>query len=71
MKIISMYWNNIDPRIVKAQAAVFAHLGLSLEQVEQTGKAHGDWMDEVMAGLPDDDVVLFVDRQSPEPDDRA
>lgn len=61
MKTVSMYWNNIDPRIVQAQAAVFAHWGLALEQVERTGMAHGDWMDEVVAGLPDDGVVLFVD----------
>ncbi|MDP2226983.1 MAG: hypothetical protein Q8J78_05865 [Moraxellaceae bacterium] len=46
---------------MQAQAAVFAHFDLPLEQVEQTGKAHGDWMNEVMAALPDDEIVLFVD----------
>lgn len=61
MKIVSLYWNNIDPRIVQAQAAVFSHLGFAIEQQEKTGKAHGDWMDEVMADLPEDGIVLFVD----------
>lgn len=61
MKIISMYWNNIDPRIIKAQADVFNYFGYSIEQVEGTGMDHGDWLDSVMESLPEDEVVLFVD----------
>lgn len=61
MKIISMYWNNIDPRIIQAQADVFAHFGLKLDQVEGTGIDHGDWLDDTMARLPEDETVLFID----------
>lgn len=61
MKIISMYWNNIDPRIIKAQADVFSHFGFSLEQMEGTGIDHGDWLDDTMGKLPEDEVVLFID----------
>ena len=27
-RIVSMYWDNIDPRIVETQRGVFAHFGL-------------------------------------------
>lgn len=61
MKILSMYWNNIDPRIIKAQADVFAYWGYPIEQVEGTGTDHGDWLDSVMDALPEDETILFVD----------
>lgn len=62
MKIVSMYWNNIDPRIIKAQSDIFAHFGYPIKQYERTGMDHGDWMDEIMQGLDDqDEGVLFVD----------
>jgi hypothetical protein len=35
--IVSLYWDNIDPRVVKAQRDVFAHFGLSIDQRDRTG----------------------------------
>jgi hypothetical protein len=60
-RIVSLYWNNIDPRIVDAQRRVFAHFGLAVDQRERTGLAHGDFLDAYMAELGEDDVALMVD----------
>lgn len=60
-RIISMYWDNIDPRVVDAQRRVFEHFGLSIEQRERTGVGHGDFLDSFMAELGGDDVALLMD----------
>ena len=60
-RIVSLYWNNIDPRIVDAQRRVFAHFGLAIDQRERTGVQHGDFLDAYMADLGEDDVALIVD----------
>ena len=58
---MSLYWDNIDPAIVREQAEVFRHLGYEIEQVESTGLHHGDFLDERMRSLRADDSALFVD----------
>jgi hypothetical protein len=59
--IVSMYWDNIEPRVVTAQRLVFEHFGLSIEQHEKTGTSHGTFLDEFMAGLGAEDVALLMD----------
>ena len=44
-RIVALYWDNIDPRVVEAQRKVFAHFGLSIDQRERTGVGHGDFLD--------------------------
>ncbi len=60
-RIVSMYWDNIDRRVVDAQRRVFDHFGLSIDQQERTGANHGDFLDEYMEGLGEDDVALLMD----------
>jgi hypothetical protein len=60
-RIVSLYWDNIDPKMVAAQARVFRHLGYEIEQTCRTGLEHGVFLDEVMAGLGEDDLLLTVD----------
>ncbi|MFZ0208202.1 MAG: hypothetical protein WAL59_19205 [Roseiarcus sp.] len=60
-RIVSLYWDNIDPRVVEAQREVFAHFGLSIDQREQTGLSHGDFLDAFMAEIAEDDVALLMD----------
>lgn len=60
-RIVSMYWDNIDPRIVEIQRRVFAHLGLSIDQRERTGLNHCDFLDAFMAELGENDAALLVD----------
>lgn len=56
----SLYWGNVDPTILAAQAAVFDHLGIPLTQDLRDGMQHGAWMDEVLGGAGDG-VVVFCD----------
>jgi len=60
-RIVALYWDNIDPRIVEAQRAVFAHFGYAIDQRERTRVNHGDFLDAFMAELAEDDVALLTD----------
>ena len=60
-RIVSLYWDNVDYRIVEAQRRVFAHFGLAIDQRERTGLRHGDFLDSYMAEIAEDDVALLVD----------
>jgi hypothetical protein len=60
-RIVALYWDNIDPRMVTAQAQVFAHFGYEIDQRERTGVSHGDFLDAYMAELGPDDVALLMD----------
>jgi hypothetical protein len=60
-RIVSLYWDNIDPRVVRAQRDVFAHFGLSIDQRERTGTDHGDFLDAYMAEIGEEDVALLMD----------
>jgi len=61
LRIVALYWDNVDPRIVEAQRAVFAHFGYDIDQRERTGVGHGDFLDAFMAELGADDVALLTD----------
>jgi hypothetical protein len=58
---MTMYWNNIDPAIVRAQADVFRHLGYEIDQRERTGLDHGRFLDGCLREVGPDESVLFVD----------
>ncbi len=60
-RIISLYWNNVDPRIVRAQADLFRHLGLAIEQHSRNRLNHGVFLDEIMRNLEQDISLLIVD----------
>ena len=60
-RIVALYWDNVDPRIVAAQRDVFAHLGFGVDQRERTGMAHGEFLDAYMSELDADDVALLTD----------
>jgi hypothetical protein len=60
-RIVALYWDNIDPRTVKAQRDVFAHFGYAVDQRERTGVNHADFLDAYMADLEADDVALLTD----------
>ena len=60
-RIVALYWDNIDPRVVEAQRAVFAHFGYEIDQRERTGLNHGDFLDAYMAELGPDDCALLTD----------
>lgn len=60
-RIVSMYWDNIDRRVVDAQRRVFDHFGFAIDQRERSGVNHGDFLDSFMAELGEDDVALLMD----------
>jgi hypothetical protein len=60
-RIVAMYWDNIDPRVVEAQRRVFRHFGFDVDQRERTGVDHGDFLDAYMAEIGADDVALLMD----------
>jgi hypothetical protein len=60
-RIVALYWDNIDPRLVAAQREVFAHFGYAVEQRERTGVNHGDFLDAFMAELGRDEIALLTD----------
>ena len=60
-RIVALYWDNIDRRVVQAQRDVFAHFGYAIEQRERTGVGHGEFLDAYMAALAADDVALLMD----------
>jgi hypothetical protein len=60
-RIVSLYWDNIDPRLIRTQRDVFAHFGFDIDQRERTGTNHGDFLDAFMAEIAEDDVALLMD----------
>jgi hypothetical protein len=60
-RIVSLYWDNIDPRVVSTQRAVFAHFGFQIDQRERTGLGHGDFLDAFMAEIGAEDCALLTD----------
>jgi hypothetical protein len=59
--VFSLYWDNIDPRLVAAQQAACAALQITVIQHRIDGLDHGEWIDWVMARREDIDVFLFLD----------
>lgn len=58
--LFSLYWDNIDERIVLHQKLAFDHFKIPIKQHRIDGLDHGEWMDWVLS-FYDLDVVLFVD----------
>jgi hypothetical protein len=57
----AMHWNNIDPRIIRGQAAVFNALEIPLKQHPADRMPHGDWMNSVIQSHADNAILVFVD----------
>jgi hypothetical protein len=60
-RIVALYWDNIDRKVVAAQRDVFAHFGFQVDQRLRTGVNHGDFLDAYMEELGEDDVALLTD----------
>jgi hypothetical protein len=60
-RIVSLYWDNIDPRLIRTQRDVFAHFGFDIDQRERTGTNHGDFLDGYMTEIAEDDIALLMD----------
>ncbi|PLY38518.1 MULTISPECIES: hypothetical protein [Pectobacterium] len=61
VRILSLYWNNVDPRLVNAQRQVFNKLGFHIEQQNRHNVDHAIWMMEIFDNALDDDVIIIVD----------
>lgn len=61
IKIISLYWDNVDPRLVESQRKVFEYFGFNIDQHKLHKKDHGEWMEENLSAATDDEVVVIVD----------
>ncbi len=59
--IHSLYWDNVDFRLVEAQRNVFLKLGYPITQHHLHEKDHGLWIEEVLNGAGDQDVVVITD----------
>ncbi len=59
--LFSLYWDNIDPRLVAAQRSVCSSLQIAVNQHRIDGIDHGEWIDWVMARREDIEVFLFLD----------
>lgn len=59
--IHSLYWDNVDSRLVDAQRNVFLKLGYQVIQHHLHGKDHGLWIEEVLNAAGDQEVVVITD----------
>jgi hypothetical protein len=59
--ICSLYYNNIDPALIKNQASAMQALGHPVSQIEDTNKPHQQWMVEILDNLDENASVLFMD----------
>jgi hypothetical protein len=59
--IFSLYWDNIDPRVVDYQKKVMDHFNLPMVQHKIHGLDHGEWMDWILHSRDDLDVIVFFD----------
>ena len=59
--IVSLSWQNVDPRVLVAQKKVFDHFGCKIAQHRIHGFQHGQWMDWVLDYHKKIDLFLFVD----------
>jgi len=57
----SYYRDNIPPELVAAQARVFKHFDIPLNQCLDNAQTHAGWMAQVLAGPPEHDVVVIAD----------
>ncbi|MBA0197059.1 hypothetical protein H0249_11085 [Pectobacterium brasiliense] len=61
IKIVSLYWDNIDIRLVDSQRKVFEKFGFHIEQQNIHNMDHGVWMTDILDNTPENDVVIIVD----------
>lgn len=60
VRVHSLYWKNVDERIIEHQKAVYQKIGVELVQVLSDRKNHGEWMQEVVSESVDD-IIFFSD----------
>ncbi|GKW17953.1 hypothetical protein PEC301937_39020 [Pectobacterium carotovorum subsp. carotovorum] len=60
-RIVTLYWNNVDIRLVDAQRKVFEKFGFHIEQHNIHDMDHGVWMTDILDNTPDNNVVIIVD----------
>jgi len=60
LRIFSLYWDNIDPRIPHYQQKVMEKMQMHVSQQRVHGLEHGEWMRWVM-NRHHDDAILFMD----------
>jgi len=59
LELNTLYWDNVDPRIIESHKKVTSHFGIDVNyHIENT--RHGLWMDRVMRNSTSD-VVGFLD----------
>lgn len=61
IKIYSLYWNNVDPRLVDSQKQIFNAFGMDIKQQNLHGMDHGIWMNDTLTAASDNDVIIIVD----------
>lgn len=61
IKIYSLYWNNVDQRLVDSQKQVFNALGMDINQQNLHGMDHGVWMKDILTAADDNDIIIIVD----------
>ena len=61
VKVFSLYWDNIDPRIPEYQKKVMDMHNIPVNQHKINGFPHGEWMDWVIQKEEHTDVILFMD----------
>ena len=59
IELHTLYWDNVDPKIVKSHTDTCKHLGLDVNYTMQN-IPHGAWMDGIMLSS-DADMKLFLD----------
>ena len=59
LSVFSLYWDNIDDRIVAYQREVMLHHGIPIQQHRINGLDHGAWMDWTIRR--NSELVLFMD----------
>ncbi|MEI7198918.1 hypothetical protein WCT67_01840 [Pectobacterium parvum] len=60
-RIVTLYWNNVDIRLVDSQRKVFEKFGFHIEQHNIHDMDHGVWMTDILDNTPDNNVVIIVD----------
>lgn len=59
--IHSLYWDNVDSRVVEAQKNVFLKFGYTINQHKIHGKDHGEWIDDIFSSAGASEILLIVD----------
>jgi len=57
----ALHWDNISTLVLDRQKAVFASLGLPLQQDHVHKMRHGIWMNQRIAECSSEDIVVFCD----------